>query len=450
MPWKLDRALALGLAVLCCAVGISLLTNVAMAGYFGLAALLVSGARGPRRTAAMGALAVVVAVLSGLWDHRFLNSQHLAAIGLVAGQSAVAVWIAIHRSDRESELRHRETELVRVRAVADVAQRALLPEVPTTIDGACFAARYLSAAEEATVGGDLYEVVATRHTIRVIIGDVRGKGLPAVRLASVVLGAFREAAVTWLEPEQVAAACARAVNREAGAEDFVTALLVDIHPDGRLSLCSAGHHPPMLLAGPNARAAGLVEHDADAGDELAAGLGPVLLKSPSPPFGLAERFTPSAARWSVGDRLLLFTDGLIEARSPDGVFFPLEDHLDLLLEGTPEQALDRLTERVTEHAGGHLRDDLAMLLIERRALAAEPEPAVPRQPSANQSELQRAVPAEEPMVDDVRYDEVDPDLADHDDEPNDDRLAPASAEVPAAQVAGGGWRRLRVGRAHRG
>ncbi|WP_045877022.1 PP2C family protein-serine/threonine phosphatase [Pseudofrankia sp. DC12] len=440
MPWKLDRALALGLAVLCCAVGISLLTNVAMAGYFGLAALLVSGARGPRRTAAMGSLAVLVAVVSGLWDHRFLNSQHLAAIGLVAAQSAVAVWIAIHRSRRESELRHRETELVRVRAVADVAQRALLPEVPTTIDGACFAARYLSAAEEATVGGDLYEVVATRHTIRVIIGDVRGKGLPAVRLASVVLGAFREAAVTWLEPEQVAAACAGAVNREAGPEDFVTALLVDIHPDGRLSLCSAGHHPPMLLARSSAKTVGQAD---GTGGEPATGLGQVLLKSPSPPLGLAERFTPSSARWSIGDRLLLFTDGLIEARSPDGEFFPLEDHLERLLEGTPEQALDRLTQRVTEHAGGHLRDDLAMLLIERRPLATEPEPTVPRQPSANHGEQPRSVRDEEPPPDDDPYDV----------EPDDDQPVATADEVPAVEVAGSagsGWRRRRVGRAHRG
>ncbi|ADP84983.1 PP2C family protein-serine/threonine phosphatase [Pseudofrankia inefficax] len=451
MPWKLDRALALGLAVLCCAVGISLLTNVAMAGYFGLAALLVSGARGPRRTAAMGSLAVVVAVLSGLWDHRFLNSQHLAAIGLVAAQSAVAVWIAIHRSRRESELRHRETELVRVRAVADVAQRALLPEVPTTIDGACFAARYLSAAEEATVGGDLYEVVATRHTIRVIIGDVRGKGLPAVRLASVVLGAFREAAVTWLEPEQVAAACAGAVNREAGPEDFVTALLVDIHPDGRLSLCSAGHHPPMLLVRPSTKPADPADDDAGSAVEPAAGPGQVLLKSPSPPLGLAERFTPSSARWSIGDRLLLFTDGLIEARSPDGVFFPLEDHLDLLLEGTPEQALDRLTERVTEHAGGHLRDDLAMLLIERRPLDTEPEPTVPRQPSASHDAQPRPVRVEEPAPDADPYD-LEPDDEPDDAEPELDQPVAGPGEVPAVRVAGAagsGWRRLRVGRAHR-
>jgi serine phosphatase RsbU (regulator of sigma subunit) len=417
MLWKPDRALALGLAVLASAVGLGLLTHLALAGYFGLSALLVAGARGPRRTAAMGALAVVVAGFSGLWDHRFLSGQHFAAIGLVAAQAAVAVWIAVHRTRREGELRHRESELVRVRAVADVTQRALLPAVPTTIDGACLAARYLSAAEEATVGGDLYEVVATEHTIRVIIGDVRGKGLPAVRLASVVLGAFREAAVTWLQPEQVATACARAVNREADAEDFVTALLLDIHPDGRLSLCSAGHHPPMLIP-----AVGLA---VPAGDTALAGSA-MTLKSPSPPLGLADRFTPSPGRWDVGDRLLLFTDGLIEARSPSGEFFPLEEHLDVLLDGTPEEALDRLTARVIAHAGGHLRDDLAMLLIERRALPVEP--TVPRQLPAGLEH--------EPRVRDAARNGGGP-------------KPPAGGGTADRATAGSGWRRLRVGRANR-
>jgi|GEM_PF-883183 len=443
MPWKPDRALLLGLAVLAGAVGLGLIANMALAGYFGLSALLVAGARGPRRTAAVGGLALIVAVLSGIWDHRFGESQHFAAIGLVAAQSAVAVWIAVHRSRREAELRHRESELRQVRAIADVAQRALLPDVPTVVEGAHLAARYLSAAEEASVGGDLYEVVATKHTVRVIIGDVRGKGLPAVRLASVVLGAFREAAGTWLEPEQVAAACAKAVNREADAEDFVTALLLDIHPDGRLSLCSAGHHPPMYLP----RRAG--DRTGPAGGATGENAGATMqLKSPSPPLGLAERFTPSAGRWSVGDRLLLFTDGLIEARSPSGEFFPLDDHLDVLMHGTLEEALDRLTERVTRHAGGHLRDDLAMLLIERRPPTHDP--AVPRQLSAADDGRPRAGGASAD----------DPDDMDDMDGRDDDRDDPASAEAGAAgagsavRVVGtgpgaSGWRRLRVGRSHR-
>jgi hypothetical protein len=427
MPWMPDRALAIGVAVLAVPVGVGLGTDLPLAGYFGLSALIAAVACPWRQTAALGALAVVTAIASGVWDDRFGTSQHVAAVILVVAQSAVAVWIAVYRTRRESELRQ-------VRAVADVAQRALLPDVPATMDGARFSARYVSAAEEASVGGDLYEVVATANTIRMIIGDVRGKGLPAVRLASVVLGAFREAAVTWLDQEQVASACARAVSRVAEPEDFVTALLVDIQPDGRLSLCSAGHHAPLLLC-PDGTS------------------GPLRLASPSPPLGLAERFAPSAARWDVEDRLLLFTDGLIEARSADGTFFPLEQNLDTLRGGPLDEALDRLIARVTAHVGGNLRDDLAMLLVERHPLDVEQHPQGRPRP-AGRDTAQPREPADElaPAVVPTARPGADPAPAGWAGHPGpvDDR--PGSevslADQPVPIAGSGRWRR-RAGRSPR-
>ncbi|SNQ47336.1 Serine/threonine protein phosphatase [Frankia canadensis] len=344
------RLIIAGAAVLLVTLIVDLGPGVALTGYFGLGPLILAAACSPWITAAIGAVTVAVGICSGLWDDRFGSGQHIAAVVLVLIQSVIAVYICVYRDRQRSKLH-------RVQAVAEVAQRALLPAVPNRLDGAGFAARYLSAAEEASVGGDLYEVVPTASSIRVIIGDVRGKGLPAVRLASVVLGAFREAAVTWLDPEQVAAACARAVLREAGPEDFVTALVLDIHPDGRLGMCSAGHHPPRLVSPDSART--------------------VQLRSPSPPLGLAERFTTTTDHWAVGDRLLLFTDGLIEARDRQGSFFPLDERLDLLRGGGQEEALDRLTAALGTHAGGALHDDLAVLLAERRTPSAPPVPAPP-------------------------------------------------------------------------
>ncbi len=333
------RLLIAGTAVLVLALVVDLGPGVALTGYFGLGPLILAAACPPLITAGIGDLTVAMAIISGIWDHRFGTQAHIAAIILVLAQSAIAVYICVYPERQRSKLH-------RVQAVAEVAQRALLPAVPGQLDGTGFAARYLSATQEASVGGDLYEVVSTSNGIRVIIGDVRGKGLPAVRLASVVLGAFREAAVTWLDPEQVTAACARAVGREAGPEDFVTALVLDIHPDGRLGMCSAGHHPPRLVS-------------ADRSSTLE-------LRSPSPPLGLAERFTVTTAQWEVGDRLLLFTDGLIEARDSQGRFFPLDDHLELVRGGGQEEAPDRLISALSTHAGGALHDDLAVLLAERQ------------------------------------------------------------------------------------
>lgn len=89
---------------------------------------------------------------------------------------------------------------MRVTAVAQATQLALLPPLPPEMTGISIAARYRSATREASVGGDLYEIIPTGHGIRVIIGDVRGKGLDAVLLARHVLSAFRRSAVASQEP----------------------------------------------------------------------------------------------------------------------------------------------------------------------------------------------------------------------------------------------------------
>jgi sigma-B regulation protein RsbU (phosphoserine phosphatase) len=321
--------------------------DITLAGYFGLPVFIIAASGGPPSTVGFGTLAVGITIASGTWDHRFGTHQHIAAILLVLAEVGVAAYVSYARC-------RREMEMTRVRAVADVAQRALLPHVPPMLGEVGFATRYVSAAREALVGGDLYEVVATPRTVRVIIGDVKGKGLPAVRLTTVVLGAFREAAVTWLDVEQVASACTRAVAREADAEDFVTALMIDIHADGHLTVLSAGHPPAMLVSANGSRA--------------------LSIDAPSPPLGIAESFRSTTMTWDPGDRLLLYTDGLVEARDRRGGFFPLEEHLSALTLGSLDAALDRLTASVQAHVGGEMHDDLALLMAQRLHV---PDPAGP-------------------------------------------------------------------------
>ena len=85
----------------------------------------------------------------------------------------------------------REQELQQMTAIAEAAQHALLRVMPSSIGSLGFAARYVSATEQALVGGDLYEVAESTEGVRVIVGDVRGKGLEAVQMAATVLAAFR-------------------------------------------------------------------------------------------------------------------------------------------------------------------------------------------------------------------------------------------------------------------
>ncbi|MBA3267225.1 MAG: SpoIIE family protein phosphatase [Acidimicrobiia bacterium] len=110
----------------------------------------------------------------------------------VAGVGAVGTFCVVSARWRE----RREGVLQRVTRVAEVAQLAILRPIPTRVGTMTFASRYLSAADQAFIGGDLYEVVPSAAGVRVVVGDVRGKGLEAVHLAALVLGTFREAAAT--------------------------------------------------------------------------------------------------------------------------------------------------------------------------------------------------------------------------------------------------------------
>ena len=94
------------------------------------------------------------------------------------------------------------------------------------------ASRYLSASAEAQVGGDVVEVIADGANPRwPLVGDTRGKGLPAVRLASIAATSFRDAcAQPGLSLTEVARAVDLSVTRAAGEEDFVTAVFAGTRP----------------------------------------------------------------------------------------------------------------------------------------------------------------------------------------------------------------------------
>jgi len=259
---------------------------------------------------------------------------------VVGAISAMAVVVAGIRCRREERL-------ARMTAIAEAAQLALLPPLPPEMTGITIAARYRSATREASVGGDLYEIIPTGHGIRVIIGDVCGNGLDAVLLARHVLSAFRRSAVAMPAMEHLADEVSRAIAPHLGQEDFVTAALAQITATGKLTIVNCGHHPPLL------------RHRGD--------LQPLTDGKPAPPLGLADDFTAFTTTWSPGDRLLLYTDGLVESRDAEGHFLPEHAIATALLASDCDQALDTLMRAVDRHTGGHAHDDVALLLLEHGA-----------------------------------------------------------------------------------
>lgn len=142
--------------------------------------------------------------------------------------------------------------------VAEAAQRAVLPAPPPAVGPIAVADRYVAAQVGAAIGGDLYALQETPFGIRALIGDVRGKGLPAVSAVSVAVGAFREAAEHAPSLHDLADRLDRALDREGmrrqetldDIEGFVTALLVQIPPSGEtITVLNRGHPPPYLVSG---------------------------------------------------------------------------------------------------------------------------------------------------------------------------------------------------------
>jgi hypothetical protein len=295
-----------------------------------------------RRTASIGAVALLLCFGLGMYDGLFDGRRGYTAMASVGGVTAAGVVAAVTRQRREAEL-------ASVRSIAEAAQRVLLRPVPRSAGPLRVAVSYTSAVAEARIGGDLYEVVVSPQGVRVLIGDVQGKGLAAVETAAVVLGAFREAAHE--EPDLVAlvARLERSVARELQGEKFVTALLAEVRPqEETVVMVNCGHPAPMLIS-----RNGTIHFPEPPFYALPLGLG---IHGGEPPRSHRVGFGP-------GEQLLLYTDGVTEARDGDGQFYPLEERAGLLKDDDAQVALEMLREDIVRHVSGPLHDDAAMLLL---------------------------------------------------------------------------------------
>jgi phosphoserine phosphatase RsbU/P len=301
--------------------------------------LLAAASLDAPRTAMVGLYALGLAVLLGIPDGIVGTIDHLLGCLVVATGGGLGAFLAHRRTQQERTL-------LRVSRIAEVAQRTILRPVPPRMGRVTLAVRYLSATEDALVGGDFYEVAVTRHGLRVLVGDVKGKGLEAVQLAALVLAGFR-AAAGHRSLVELAAELDHSIRPQLGEEDFVTAVLAQFSRHGELQLVNCGHPPPLRFR------AGATERLASAG--------------PTTPLGLDPAPTVQRFRLAAGDRVLLYTDGLVEARASDGRPFALDGQVQAV-GAAPSlgAALDGLVGRLLEHAGGRLDDDLALVLAQPR------------------------------------------------------------------------------------
>jgi serine phosphatase RsbU (regulator of sigma subunit) len=308
---------------------------------------LAASTNGPRGVLCVGLLAGVVGVALALL-HTAPTREPAAVVPALLAVTAASGLASALRA-------RRERVLAAVRSVAEAAQHALLQPVPETVGPFQVAVRYSAAAAEARIGGDLYALVSTPYGIRLIVGDVRGKGLPAVSTAALVLGVFREAAHDEPDLLDVVARIERSLARNLGPDDFVTAVVAGHARSGHLEIVNCGHAPPLVIS-----ASGRVS--AVESDRPAAPLGLRALSGEAPRL---QRLP-----FAVGDQLLCYTDGVTEARDHTRAFYPLADGVARHVCEEPARTLTAVHDELLGHVGGRLHDDAALLLL-RKATAEE-------------------------------------------------------------------------------
>ncbi|MFD8010978.1 PP2C family protein-serine/threonine phosphatase [Streptomyces sp. NPDC058955] len=312
-------------------------------------------------TIGMGLLAMLLRAMLVLLRGEPVAGELFASELLILGITTVAAWVSAVRT-------RYERDLAEVTAVADVVQRVVLRPLPPRLGPVELHLLYVAAAAKARIGGDFYEAVRIPGAVRIMLGDVQGKGLGAVETASVLLGAFRSTAYDAPDLAALADRLDEGLARYAAwdpdsdaAERFATVVLVEL-PDGGDTgrLLNCGHPPPLLQRGSR--------------------ITTIEVADPSLPLNLAgladSRHHVEEFPFGPGDRLLLYTDGVSEARDRDGVFYPLEERARRWSDAPSDQVPELLHKDLAAYGAGGPDDDVAALLIARtEAVAPPPSPA---------------------------------------------------------------------------
>jgi serine phosphatase RsbU (regulator of sigma subunit) len=203
------------------------------------------------------------------------------------------------------------------------------------------------------VGGDSFDYAINGSMMDLLVIDSVGHGLPAAVLASVAISAYRHARRNQLELPDIAVEINAAIATQFGVSQFATAVLARLDVDtGRLRWINAGHPQPLIVRGSS------------------------LVRPPHcppiRPLGLQEsRPVCCETRLEPGDRLVLYTDGITEARSPHGEFFGEQRLADFIsaaaaaADPAPE-TVRRLMRHVLTHQADQLQDDASIVILEWR------------------------------------------------------------------------------------
>ncbi len=278
-------------------------------------------------------------------DGRRFRTRRIEIINGIAQQAALA--IQNDRLQKEMVMRERlETEVQLARQI----QQTFIPETLPSNPSWQFSARWRTARQ---VGGDFYDVIELpNHHLGLFIADVADKGIPAALFMALTRTLVRAAVIETESPAEALHRVNDLLVPDTQQGMFVTAVYAVLDMEtGALTYANAGHNPPFWMSADQARVQKLTR----TGVALGAVEG--------------ARMDEQAIQLAPGDSLLLYTDGLTEAFSPDGDLFGDVRLAEALQAGDAKSADDLLAaveSRLNEFIGTMpLADDLTMLAVRR-------------------------------------------------------------------------------------
>lgn len=244
------------------------------------------------------------------------------------------IFVSIREGRRYGKTEMEKAVLEGEMTAAREVQRVMVPEDLPQIGGYSIESVYRPAAE---VGGDFFQVVPLKSgRALVVIGDVSGKGLRAAMIVSMIVGILSTVSGYTEEPAEILDELNRRLCGRV-YEGFVTCLVLRLGDEGRIAIANAGHLPPFV-------------HGAE------------LRVQESLPLGLSlnQAYEETAVQLNRGDALVLLTDGVVEARNPQGELLGFGEVETMLRAGATAREVAEVAERQGQN------DDITVLQVARK------------------------------------------------------------------------------------
>jgi hypothetical protein len=244
------------------------------------------------------------------------------------------IFVSIREGRRYGKTEMEKAVLEGEMTAAREVQRVMVPEDLPQIAGYSIESVYRPAAE---VGGDFFQVVPLKSgRALVVIGDVSGKGLRAAMIVSMIVGILSTVSGYTEEPAEILDELNRRLCGRV-YEGFVTCLVLRLDDEGRIAIANAGHLPPFV-------------HGAE------------LRVQESLPLGLSlnQAYEETAVQLNRGEALVLLTDGVVEARNPQGELLGFGEVETMLRAGATAREVAEVAERQGQN------DDITVLQVARK------------------------------------------------------------------------------------